>query len=1346
MIAAQAQVTQFLFDPSGDLAAQTVESPGLPQIISQPHAQPLIVEAGGLASFSVVLADNTGAAFQWQFDGTNIFDATSDTLDVTNASAANQGQYTVIVDNSFGSVTSAPAMLWYDGNGNGLPDSWEMQYFGNLNQTATGDYDGDGVDNLQEFLDGTNPTNAASVDYRLEVSNDGGVVSIVPNQPNYTNGQTVVLTATPASAFHAWTGPFLSTTNVITVVMTNNMTLLAHFTPVNYVWVSPVGGDWYTGSNWNFGAVPLTNDNAFITNGNFTVTVNTNTDCNNLTLGMIGFAPTITGSATLTMHGTFNWFYGNMTGSGRTVIAPGATMNVGGDQEILSSRTLENAGTVVWSGTDPLTLTSAVITNDAGALFDVQNSETFGGSGSRIDNAGTFRKEYDPGVTTFNIGGPLNNYGTVDVESGTLLFNGAFVNNGLLTVAAGATNLMASGGSSSGGAFNAAVGSLVEWDGPSHIVFTLTNDVTLNGWGLYRINGNAILACNTNIPVQNFDVLSGSTLGGNSTLTVSNEMNCLSGNMSGSGRTVIASGATLNLGTVNLTGWTLENDGTTYWNGTGPTELSSSIITNAPGALFQAQSSEPFTSGGGACEFDNSGMFQKVTNSGTTSFTTGVPFNNYGTVDIQTGTLSVSYGGVNNGAMTLEAGTTFSMPFGTFTSSTGSSITGAGSLTVSGATANLAGLVNLGGTNTCSGGALNLTGTCFCTNNVVNISLGTANFSATGTISPSVLNLTGGTLTGSDQVTVLNSMTWSSTSMSGSGKTLIASGAALNASSTMTLSRPLENAGHAIWTGTGTLDVNGEVITNDSGALFDVQNSYAFARESGTCRFDNAGTFRKSVVNGTASFEGSGNFPLNNYGTVDIETGILSAGGGFTSFPGSFLNCAIGGSGAGTGYGQLQVAGTAALTGGLSVVLTNSYTPTNGASFTLVTATTRSGSFTSFTFPTNQVIMQVSNTTSSVIASVTATNGNGSPDIVGDLPAALLSYAGRTLSLPVTVYGAGPFTFQWEKNGTNVSNTARISGSQTSTLTITNPLATDSAIYQLFVTNTLGSGQSTASAVTVQAVPKLNTNGLGWTLQGTTVPTMNSNNVTLTSGLGNTARSVFYSAPLYVGAFTASFQYRDVGGSGANGITFCLENDMRGASALGSNGSGLGYSGISQSAAFELNINSSSTPGISFQTNGIVPAAYAPATPVNVASGNPIQVSLLYMGNVLQATLVESNTTHTFMTNLAVNLPAIVGGQTAYVGLTGGDGSTASTQVVSNFTFVPLTGVIAQESNPGAITLSWPAVIGGYTAQSVSNLTAAAGVWQNVTNDILQGAGENQVSISPATNAAFYRLSINLSQ
>jgi hypothetical protein len=178
-----------------------------------------------------------------------------------------------------------------------------------------------------------------------------------------------------------------------------------------------------------------------------------------------------------------------------------------------------------------------------------------------------------------------------------------------------------------------------------------------------------------------------------------------------------------------------------------------------------------------------------------------------------------------------------------------------------------------------------------------------------------------------------------------------------------------------------------------------------------------------------------------------------------------------------------------------------------------------------------------------------------------------------------------------------------------------------------------------------------------------------------------------------------------------------------------------------------MNIYAPSTVGISLRTNGIIAGAnYLPTSPVNIASGNPIFVSLLYTANVLRATFVESNTPNTFTTNFALNLPSIVGAQTAYVGFTGADGGVASTQVVSNFIFVPITGISSELTNPILLTLSWPASIGGYTMQTRSNLAPGEDIWQSVTNVTTQTGGQNRVTISPLIENRFFRLSINLTE
>jgi hypothetical protein len=45
-----------------------------------------------------------------------------------------------------------------DSDNDGLPDSWEEEYFGNLDQDADDDPDNDGFDNLEEYNNGTDPT------------------------------------------------------------------------------------------------------------------------------------------------------------------------------------------------------------------------------------------------------------------------------------------------------------------------------------------------------------------------------------------------------------------------------------------------------------------------------------------------------------------------------------------------------------------------------------------------------------------------------------------------------------------------------------------------------------------------------------------------------------------------------------------------------------------------------------------------------------------------------------------------------------------------------------------------------------------------------------------------------------------------------------------------------------------------------------------------------------------------------------------------------------------------------------------------------------------------------------
>ena len=69
------------------------------------------------ATFSAVGGGNPPLYFQWQLNGTNVTDnghfinSLSNVLTVANITALNAGNYTIVVSNSLGTATSAPAIL-----------------------------------------------------------------------------------------------------------------------------------------------------------------------------------------------------------------------------------------------------------------------------------------------------------------------------------------------------------------------------------------------------------------------------------------------------------------------------------------------------------------------------------------------------------------------------------------------------------------------------------------------------------------------------------------------------------------------------------------------------------------------------------------------------------------------------------------------------------------------------------------------------------------------------------------------------------------------------------------------------------------------------------------------------------------------------------------------------------------------------------------------------------------------------------------------------------------------------------------------------------------------------------
>lgn len=54
-------------------------------------------------------------------------------------------------------MTCIATFMIVDSDSDGMADSWEIAHFGNLSRNGTGDLDGDGVSDYQEYLNGTDP-------------------------------------------------------------------------------------------------------------------------------------------------------------------------------------------------------------------------------------------------------------------------------------------------------------------------------------------------------------------------------------------------------------------------------------------------------------------------------------------------------------------------------------------------------------------------------------------------------------------------------------------------------------------------------------------------------------------------------------------------------------------------------------------------------------------------------------------------------------------------------------------------------------------------------------------------------------------------------------------------------------------------------------------------------------------------------------------------------------------------------------------------------------------------------------------------------------------------------------
>ncbi len=183
---------------------------------------------------------------------------------------------------------------------------------------------------------------------------------------------------------------------------------------------------------------------------------------------------------------------------------------------------------------------------------------------------------------------------------------------------------------------------------------------------------------------------------------------------------------------------------------------------------------------------------------------------------------------------------------------------------------------------------------------------------------------------------------------------------------------------------------------------------------------------------------------------------------------------------------------------------------------------------------------------------------------------------------------------------------------------------------------------------------------------------LNGSSLQLTNDGTDQAASAWYATPVNVQSFTTNFTFQ-LTNPEANGITFTIQN--QGPAALGMFGTGLGYQYIPTSVAVKFDLFNAGGEGLDstgLYTDGAIPTVPAidlSWTGIDLHSGDTMAVQLVYDGTTLTMTITDTVTQATYTTSFTINIPSTVGGNTAYVGFTGGTGSATANQAILAWTY-----------------------------------------------------------------------------
>ena len=210
----------------------------------------------------------------------------------------------------------------------------------------------------------------------------------------------------------------------------------------------------------------------------------------------------------------------------------------------------------------------------------------------------------------------------------------------------------------------------------------------------------------------------------------------------------------------------------------------------------------------------------------------------------------------------------------------------------------------------------------------------------------------------------------------------------------------------------------------------------------------------------------------------------------------------------------------------------------------------------------------------------------------------------------------------------------------------------------------------------------------GLTLNGSAINSDDSR-LQLTTGGGSQSGTVFANTPLNVSAFVNDFTFQ-LSNALADGFTFTIQNV--GPKARGPYGGGLGYGagtpggtpGIANSIAIKFDLYSNAGEGpnsTGLYQNGAsptVPAINLTPSGINLHSGDSMSVHMTYDGSTLAMTLTDPIANKSFTQAWSINIPQVIGNNSAYVGFTGGTGGQSASQKILTWTFVSSAPLVTQ--------------------------------------------------------------------